>query len=91
MEDLREPGPEDVVAAAEASYALLSPPALTWTGPSPPAISSGTAARPWSTYPSSSCFYATHAADPSQRRLSNRPHQQSGPVYRRVGPESTSH
>ena len=25
MDDLREPGPEDVVAAAEASYALLSP------------------------------------------------------------------
>ena len=68
MEDLREPGPDDVVAAAEASHDLLSP----------------LADKDWSVIAGDlewdcrqtlehvafvQLFYATSAADPSQRRL----------------------
>lgn len=68
MEDLREPGPEDVVAALEASYALLSP----------------LADRDWSIVAGDlewdcretlehvatvQVFYAVHAADQARGRL----------------------
>ena len=68
MEDLREPGPDDVLAASEAAHALLAP----------------LADRDWSVIAGDlewdcretlehvayvQLFYATHAADSSQRRL----------------------
>ena len=68
MDDLREPGPEDVVAAAEASYALLSPLAdMDWS------VTAGD--LEWDCRQTLEhvafvqLFYATHAAVPSQRRL----------------------
>ena len=84
MEDLREPGPDDVVATAEASYALLSP----------------LAEKDWSVIAGDlewdcrqtldhvafvQLFYATSAADPSLRRLPTARINNSGPVHRRVG------
>ncbi len=68
MEDLREPGPNDVLAAAEAAHALLAP----------------LVGRDWSVIAGDlewdcrttldhvagvQLFYATHAANPTQRRL----------------------
>ena len=68
MQDLREPGPDDVLAAAEASHALLAPLAdrdwyatagdLEWDCRTTLDHVAGV-----------QLFYATHAANPAQRRL----------------------
>ena len=68
MDDLREPGPDDVVAAAEASHALLSPLAdMDWS------VTAGD--LEWDCRQTLEhvafvqLFYATHAADQSQHSL----------------------
>ena len=85
MDDLREPGPDDVVAAAEASHALLSPLVdMDWSVIAGD-LEWGLPPDPGARMPSSSCSMPLSAAAPSQRRLPTARINNLGPVHRPVG------